>query len=301
VGGEGAGGYVQDMSVDLGRVGIWSSIRLWRDEAENKEAAAELDELGYGALWLGGAHGDLALVEALLDASSRLVLATGIVNVWVYDAADVAAARARVVAAHPDRFLLGLGIGHAVSTEAAGMRYEKPYEKLVAYLDALDASPHPVPMDEMALAALGPRVLRLAADRTAGAHPYLVPPEHTQRAREVMGPDALLAPDQKVVLETDPDRARAVARQGLAIYLRLPNYTNNLKRLGFTDEDLVEPGSDRLVDALIVWGDVDTIVGRVRAHLDAGADHVCIQALSDTPGMLPRAAWRALAPALRGL
>jgi probable F420-dependent oxidoreductase len=282
-------------------VGIWSSIRLWRDEAENKEAAAELDELGYGALWLGGAHGDLALVQALLDASSRLALATGIVNVWVYDAADVAAARARVVAAHPGRFLLGLGIGHAVSTEAAGMRYEKPYEKLVAYLDALAASPNPVPEDEMALAALGPRVLRLAADRTAGAHPYLVPPEHTQRAREVIGPDALLAPDQKVVLETDPDRARAIARQGLAIYLRLPNYTNNLKRLGFTDEDMVEPGSDRLVDALIVWGDVDTIVARVRAHLDAGADHVCIQALSDTPGALPRAAWRELAPALRGL
>jgi probable F420-dependent oxidoreductase len=289
------------MSVELGRVGIWASSRQWRDDGENKEAVAELDELGYGALWIGGAHGDLALNEALLDASPRLALATGIVNIWMYEPPDVAAATAGVTASHPGRFLLGIGAGHAVSTEAAGMRYEKPYEKLVAYLDGLDAAPTPVPHDELAIAALGPRVLRLAADRTAGAHPYLVPPEHTRMARDVMGPGALLAPEQKVVLEADPERARAIARKGLAIYLRLPNYTNNLKRLGFTDDDIAEPGSDRLVDALIVWGDVDTIVGRVRAHLDAGADHVCIQALTDDFGALPRTTWRELAPALRGL
>jgi probable F420-dependent oxidoreductase len=289
------------MSVELGRVGIWSSSRQWRDEGENKEAAAELDELGYGALWLGAAHGDLALVQSLLDATPRLALATGIVNVWMYPPADVAEARARVAAAHPGRFLLGLGIGHAVSTEAAGMQYEKPYQKLVDYLDGVATSAHPVPKDDMALAALGPRVLKLAAERTAGAHPYLVPPEHTRMAREVLGPGPLLAPDQKVVLETDAERARTIGRQGLAIYLRLPNYTNNLKRLGFTDDDIAEPGSDRLVDALIAWGDLDTIAARVRAHLDAGATHVCVQALTDTPGALPRAAWRELAPAVRGL
>jgi probable F420-dependent oxidoreductase len=289
------------MSVDLGRVGIWSSSRQWRDDGENKEAVAELDELGYGALWIGGAHGDLVLIEALLDASPRLALATGIVNVWMYAPGDVAAATARVEAAHPGRFLLGIGAGHAVSTEAAGQRYERPYDKIVEYLDGLEASAHPLPKDRMALAALGPRVLRLASARTAGAHPYLVPPEHSRQAREVMGPDALLAPEQKVVLETDPDRARAIARQNLAIYLRLPNYTNNLKRLGFSAEDIDEPGSDHLVDALIAWGDVDTIVGRVRAHLDAGADHVCIQALTDNPGAMPRAAWRELAGAVREL
>jgi probable F420-dependent oxidoreductase len=180
------------------------------------------------------------------------------------------------------------------------MRYEKPYDKVVEYLDELAASAQPVPKDDMALAALGPRVLKLAAERTAGAHPYLVSPEHTRLAREVMGPGALLAPEQKVVLDSDPDRARAVARQNLVIYLRLPNYTNNLKRLGFTDQDIAEPGSDRLVDGLVAWGDVDAIVARVQAHLDAGADHVCIQALSDTPAP-PRAAWRELAPAVRGL
>ena len=289
------------MSVEVGRVGIWSSSRQWRDEGESKEAAAELDELGYGALWLGGPNGDLALVQQLLDAAPRMAVATGIVNVWMYPAADVAEARARVVAAHPGRFLLGVGAGHAVSTEAAGMRYEKPYEKVASYLDELGAAASPVPKDEMALAALGPRVLRLAAQRTAGAHPYLVPPEHTQFARQTMGPGALLAPEQKVVLESDPERARAIARQGLAIYLKLPNYTNNLKRFGFTDDDIAEPGSDRLVDGVIAWGDLDAVVGRVRAHLDAGADHVCIQALTDAPGALPRAAWRELAPAVRGL
>src|SRR5262249_21779168 len=173
-----------------------------------------------------------------------------------------------------------------------------PYDKLVEYLDGLDAAPHPVSKDNRALAALGPRVLRLAAARTAGAHPYLVSPEHTQLARQVMGPDALLAPEQKVLLETDPEKARALGRKALAIYLRLPNYTNNLKRLGFTLDDLTEPGSDRLVDALVAWGDVETVVGRVRAHLDAGADHVCIQALSDDFGALPWSSWRELAGAV---
>jgi probable F420-dependent oxidoreductase len=288
------------MSVELGRVGIWSSTRQWRDEGENKETAAELDELGYGALWIGGANGDLVLIQSLLDAAPRMALATGIVNVWMYPPADVAEARARVVAAHTGRFLLGLGAGHAVSTEAAGMRYEKPYDKVVEYLDGLAASAHPVPKDDMALAALGPRVLKLAAERTAGAHPYLVSPEHTRLAREVMGAGALLAPEQKVALETDPERARALARQNLAIYLRLPNYTNNLKRLGFADDDIAEPGSDRLVDAVVAWGDLDAIAARVQAHLDAGADHVCIQALADTPAP-PRAAWRELAPAVLGV
>jgi probable F420-dependent oxidoreductase len=286
------------MSIEIGRVGIWSSYRQWGDDGKNAEAAAELDELGYGALWLGGAHGDLALVESLLAATPRLALATGIVNIWLYEPDMVAASTDRVNHAHPGRLLLGLGAGHAPSTEASGQTYEKPYSKLVSYLDGLDAAPTPDPKDQLALAALGPRVHTLAADRSAGAHPYLVPPEHTASARAVMGAGALLAPEQKVVLETDPARARELGRKALAIYLKLPNYTNNFLRLGFTPDDIAPPGSDRLVDAVIAWGDLDTVLARVKAHHDAGADHVCIQAITATPGELPRAEWRELAAAL---
>jgi probable F420-dependent oxidoreductase len=288
------------MTVDIGRVGIWSSSRQWRDDKENADAVAELDDLGYGALWLGGASGDLGLVKALLGASKRLPLATGVVNIWMSEPRPVSAVVDSVNHDFPDRFLLGLGVGHAVSTEAAGQRYERPYEKMVEYLDALDATATPIRRDQLVLAALGPRVLRLAAERSAGAHPYLVPPEHTQRAREILGPDRLLAPEQKVLLETDPARAREKARRSLAIYLRLPNYTNNLRRLGFTADDLAEPGSDRLVDALVAWGDVATVVERVKAHHDAGADHVGIQAIGADFGSLPRGEWRELAPTLLG-
>jgi probable F420-dependent oxidoreductase len=294
------------MSLDLRPVGIWASSGLWQASGDELgEAAAELDDLGYGALWLGTASGDLELPERLLAATRRLVVATGIVNIWTDPAPSVAAASARVTAAHPDRFLLGLGSSHAMVVEArTGQRYTRPLARLSSYLDELDALTPPVPHDRLVLAALGPKALQLAARRSAGAHPYLVPPEHSRQAREIMGPDALLAPEQKVVLETDPATARAIARSTLSLYLQLPNYTNNLLRLGFTADDIEGSGSDRLVDALVAWGDVDTVVARVAEHLDAGADHVCIQVLTaatDGRQGLPRQEWRTLAGPLGAL
>lgn len=272
------------MTVDVGRVGVWTSSQLLNTPAA-VEAAAQLDELGYGALWIGSSAGDLRLVADLLQATSRIVVATGIVNVWFEPAGPTAAAYARVSRTYPDRLLLGIGAGHKSTVEATtGQRYERPYEKLISYLDELDTADPPVPVDRRVLAALGPRVLQLARDRTAGAHPYLVTPEHTHRARDILGPGPLLAVEQKVVLETDPDKARTIARTRLTPYLALPNYTRNWLRLGFTEDDVAGSGSDRLVDALVAWGDIDAIVARVAEHHRAGADHVCIQALTDSPG-----------------
>lgn len=286
------------MTVDVKRIGIWTFSGLWPDDpAETAEAAAELEELGYDTVWLGAAAGDLALPARLLSATRRLAVATGIVNVWLGHADDVIPAYQKVWGDHPGRFLLGLGAGHAANVEPTGQRYERPYSKLVEYLDRLDAAAPPVPVENRALAALGPRVLALAGQRTAGAHPYLTTPEHTSDARAVLGPGPLLAPEQKVVLDTDPERARALARTGIQRYLGLPNYANNLRRLGFTDDDLADGGSDHLVDALVAWGDVDVVADRVRAHRDAGADHVCVQVVAGHRG-LPREQWRELAPAL---
>ncbi len=285
------------MTVDVGRVGVWTTSRLLGDEAAI-EATAELEELGYSALWIGAASGDLRLVTDVLAASSRLVVATGIVNVWTDPAGPTAEAYARVAADYPGRILLGIGAGHKASVESTGQRYERPYQKLVTYLDELDAAQPPVPVDGRVLAALGPRVLKLSRDRTAGAHPYLVTPEHTRSAREILGPDALLAPEQKVVLETDPDRARTIVRDALARYLVLPNYTRNWLRLGFTEDDFAGGGSNRLVDAMAVWGDLDAIRARVAEHHQAGADHVCVQALTGE-SEFPLAPLTELAAALR--
>jgi probable F420-dependent oxidoreductase len=274
-----------DGSIDVGRLGIWER----RQESWLREAGAlrELEELGFAAVWLGASPpADLKDAAELLDASSRLVVATGIVNVWDSPPEEVAASVRRLASG---RFLLGVGIGHR---RAVGEAYVRPYDKLVGYLDALDTAG--VPVQARALAALGPRVLRLAAERTAGAHPYLVTPEHTARAREILGAGPLLAPEQKVVLETDPDAARALARRRLGPYLVLENYTNNWRRLGFTDEELAGEGSDRLVDALVAWGDEEAIRSRVAEHHAAGADHVALQVLNpDKRGTLRR-----LAPAL---
>jgi probable F420-dependent oxidoreductase len=284
----------------LGSIGIWSGVLRRGDEAEAADAAAELEALGFGALWIpGGAGGDvLGDARRLMDATERVVVATGILNVWMYDAADVAAGHVALTAAHPGRFLLGLGVSHAPAVERSNQRYTRPYSKMVDYLDQLDAATPPVPRDGMVLAALGPRMLGLSAERTGGAHPYLVPPEHTAIAREALGTGPLLAPEQMVVLDSDPASARQTARQNIARYLELPNYTNNLRALGFTDEDLAPPGSDRLVDAIVAWGDPAAIADRVRAHHDAGADHVCVQVLLPDPAAFPRAEWRAIAPAL---
>ena len=282
-------------------IGIWSGdLRGGGDPGLAAEAAAEVEELGYTALWMPG-FSDGPLVDPILtvlDASTRLVAATGILNLWMRDAARTAAEFAHIQAAHPDRFLLGLGVSHAavVDREQPG-RYQRPLATMRDYLDGLDAATPPIPPGARVLAALGPRMLELARDRAAGAHPYFVTPEHTARARAILG-DGLLAPEQAVLLETDSVRAREIARTHVSVYLRLPNYTNNLLRLGFSDEDVAGAGSDRLVDAIVAWGDADTIRARIQAHRDAGADHVCLQALHADPGTLPLEQWRELASIL---
>jgi probable F420-dependent oxidoreductase len=272
--------------MDIGTLGVWDHASWFGDAA----ALAELERLGYGTVWLGGSPpADLSTTEPVLAASTSLVVATGIVNVWEAEPPVLAAAYRRVVAAHLDRFVLGLGISHA---PLVGDRYVKPYDKLVSYLDGLDEAG--VPVSGRVLAALGPKVLRLARDRTAGAHPYLTTPEHTAQAREILGDGKLLVPEQKVVLLKDPAEARALARQRLEMYLALPNYTNNWLRLGFTESDLADGGSDRLVDALVAWGDEEAIHERVQAHRDAGADQVALQVLNEDKLTV----LRTLAPAL---
>jgi probable F420-dependent oxidoreductase len=288
--------------MELSGTGVWSGALRYGDRAEARDAAAELEALGYSALWVpGGAGGDIfGDTGALLEATERVVVATGILNIWMHEAQDVATGHAALTAAHPDRFLLGLGISHSalVDHDEPG-RYRKPIAVTTAYLDGLDAATPPVPIAERALAALGPRMLELARDRTRGAHPYLANPEHTRYAREILGAGPLLMPEQPVVLETDPATARELARGHFTIYLTLPNYVNNLKRIGFTDEDFADGGSDRLVDGVVAWGDEAAIARRVQDHFDAGADHVCVQVI--TPRgfqQLPREQWRALAPVL---
>ncbi|HEU5472992.1 MAG TPA: LLM class F420-dependent oxidoreductase [Actinophytocola sp.] len=279
------------MAVDIGAVGVWAAPQRWQG-IDLTEAVAELDRLGYGAFWLGGSpSGDLGLAEALLAGSARIPVATGIVNLWDTGTAELAHAFHRVDGNHPGRFVLGIGAGHR---EAAGAG---PYQRLTEFLDGFDE--RGVPAGQRVLAALGPRMLALSAGRAAGAHPYLVPPEHTRRAREILGPGALLAPEQKVLLETDPDRARAVARCAVRPYLALPDYTRNLRRLGYADGDLAGAGSDRLVDDLVAWGDERAVRDRVAEHLRAGADHVAIQVLNAGADRL--AALGRLAPALLDL
>jgi probable F420-dependent oxidoreductase len=281
------------MAIEIGSIGVWSVPRAWQEQ-NLADVVAELERLGYGAFWLGGSPaGDLRQVEQLLAATTTMPVGTSIVNVWSTDPEEVAASYQRVSANHPGRLILGIGAGHP----EAEQRYARPYERLAEFLDVFDT--HNVPIDHRMLAALGPRVLGLAAERAAGALPYLVTPEHTRRAREILGPDRLLAPEQKVVLETDPGPARTIARGSLGMYLQLSNYTNNLRRLGYTEDDVANGGSDRLVDDLVVWGDEEAIRARVDAHHRAGADHVAIQVLN--PGADRLAALRRLAPALIGV
>ncbi|WP_406477389.1 LLM class F420-dependent oxidoreductase [Streptomyces sp. NBC_01615] len=279
----------------VGRYGIWSVGLRSEDpakRAEVAEAAAELEQLGYGAVWLGGSSAAHHSVP-LLEATSRLTVGTSIQSIWQYDAEASAAGFAEVDAAHPGRFVLGLGVSHAKLAD----QYRRPYSALVAYLDALDAAG--VPAERRVLAALGPKTLQLSADRAAGAIPYLVTPEHTAQARAILGEAPLLAPEFKVVPETDPTRARALAREALAMYLSLPNYTNSFLRLGFTEDDLADGGSDRLIDALYAWGDEDRIRDRINAFHEAGADHVAIQVVDGGPrDGLQREAWRRLADLL---
>jgi probable F420-dependent oxidoreductase len=263
----------QAMTIELGKLGVWLTGQNW-----SAELARELENLGYGALWVGGSPaGDLDAVEGLLGATEHVVVATGIVNMWKDDATRVAASYLRVTGRYPGRFLLGLGIGHPEGTEA----YTRPVDKIVSYMDELDKGG--VPASGRVLAALGPKVLRLAAQRTAGAHPYLTTPEHTRYARTLLGPGRLLAPEQKFVLGTGRAEARATGRHTVASYLRLSNYRRNLLRTAWTEADLRDGGSDRLVDALVLHGDASTVAAGVRAHWEAGANHVCVQPLGSEP------------------
>ncbi|MBW0092580.1 LLM class F420-dependent oxidoreductase [Pseudonocardia oceani] len=276
------------MTVALGTYGIWRHAG-----GLTPDLAREIEALGFGAIWIGGSPlGDLDLAESLLDATDGIAVATGIVNMWKTPAQEVAASYHRIEARHPGRFLLGVGIGHPEATSD----YTRPYATIVDYLDALDAAD--VPIGGRALAALGPKVLKLSAERTAGAHPYLTTPEHTREAREILGEGVLLAPEHKVVVDTDPERARATGRPFVhKPYLGLRNYTSNLLRLGWTEEDIADGGSDRLIDALVAHGDAAAVAARLVEHVDAGADHVCAQVL--TEGFAePLPPMRALAEAL---
>jgi probable F420-dependent oxidoreductase len=239
------------------------------------QQAKEIEALGYGAVWVGGSPpAELDWVEPILEATTTLQVATGIVNIWSAAAKPVAESFHRIDKAYPGRFLLGIGVGHP----EAITEYRKPYDALVEYLDQLDD--YGVPANRRVVAALGPRVLKLSAQRSAGAHPYLTTPEHTAQARELIGRSAFLAPEHKVVLTTDADKARSVGRKALDIYFNLANYRNSWKRLGFSEDEVDRPGSDRLVDAMVAYGTTDAIAARLTEHLDAGADHVAVQVLT---------------------
>ena len=271
------------------------------DMAQVAPAATELEALGYSALWIPDVGGDLFTpLDILLGATTDATIATGILNVWMHTPDEAASQHARLTAAHGLRYLCGIGISHRPFIDHVNEpgTYTKPIETMANYLDGLDAAATPLAVNDRVIAALGPKMLELARTRTAGTHPYLVTPELTAKARAGIGADGLVASEQGVVLETDPTTAREIARMHLATYLGLPNYSNNWKRQGFTDDDIANGGSDRLVDALVVWGDEATIAARVQAHRDAGADHVCIQVLTSDPRALPVDEWRTLAPAL---
>ncbi|ANS65492.1 hypothetical protein SLINC_3268 [Streptomyces lincolnensis] len=279
----------------VGRYGIWSAALRADDPSrsgELAEAVAELEELGYGAVWLGG-NTSARDAAPLIEATSRIVVGTSIQSIWEHEPAATAASFADLDSAHPGRFALGLGVSHAKLAE----QYRRPYSALVSYLDALDEADHPA--DRRLLAALGPKTIDLARDRAAGSIPYLVTADHTATSRERLGDAPLLAPELKVVLEADPARARTLARDYLAMYLALPNYTNNFLRNGFTEDDVANGGSDRLVDAVFAWGDETRIRTRVEEFHKAGADHVALQIVDGgTRTSLPREAWRKLASLL---
>jgi len=270
----------------LGQIGIWRM-----HHQGHVDVVQQIEALGFPALWVGGSP-SLAQVRPFLERSSTLTVATGIVNVWKHDPPDLAAEHARLRQEFPGRFLLGIGVGHPEATRD----YRRPLAKMREFFDGLDAADPPVAQDERLAAALGPKMLELAARRSLGTHPYFTTPEHTRFARERVGPDALVAPELAVVLERDETAARATARDYAKGYLRRRNYANNLLRFGFTDRDVAEGGSDRLIDAVIPHGSPEQIAEAVRAHLDAGADHVCLQPLGHGPA--PLEDYRALAGAL---
>ena len=290
----------------LGRVGLWTRHLDIQPAERVRATIAELEAHGWGALWSWEVFGREALTNAglLLCASRQMAVGTGIANIWARDPVAMAAAQRTLAEAYPGRFVLGMGVSHGPIVDARGHRYERPLEKMRGYLDAMDAAPWQGPplVEEPArvLAALGPRMLELAAERAAGALLYNNPPEATAAARSTLGPGPLLGVEQAVVVEDDPEAARRVGREFIAFYLTLPNYVRAWERAGFGPEDHADGGSDRMVDAVVACGSPEAIAERVRAHLDAGADHVCLQVLESDPNALPLAGWRALAPALLG-
>jgi probable F420-dependent oxidoreductase len=293
--------------MNVGELGIWTSQFDFQPAAKLRKAAADLEKLGFGAIWFPESVGREAFTHAglILGATKRIVVATGIANIYARDPVTAATAQKSLAEAYPGRFLLGLGVSHIPLVEQVrGHTYGKPVAAMRAYLDRMDQAPYRAVMPSVKparlLAALGPRMLQLAAERADGAHSYFVTPEHTAEARKILGNDRFLAVEQAVVLENDASRAREIARAHTSFYLRLPNYVNNLRRLGFSDEDFGDGGSDRLVDAIVAWGDVAATMDRVRAHQAAGADHVCIQVLPPEPQALPVAEWREIAAALLG-
>ncbi len=282
--------------MELGRYGIWTAT-LWEvDLATLRSAASSIEGLGFGAVWIPSSQDIFERCREMLSVTDRLTVATGIASIWHHEPAEIVDAYHALAATYPGRFLLGLGVSHALSVNPAGVhQYQRPIARLRAYLDAFDASPSPLPVSGRVLAALGPRMLALARGRTAGAHPYLVTPEHTREAREILGPERTLAVEQAVVLEAEPTRARSLARAHLAYYAARENYLNSWRRLGFTDEDFAGGCSDRLVDGLVAWGDDATVRARLEAHLAAGANHVCVQVIEEDQSAVPIEGWKRLA------
>jgi probable F420-dependent oxidoreductase len=284
--------------MQLGKLGAWCFLDAMSG-ADAADAAVRIEKLGYGALWIPEAVGREVFASAawLLAATSRLVVASGIANIYARDAMTMAAGAKTLAEQSSGRFLLGIGVSHRPLVQGLrGHEWSRPYSFMRDYLDSMDRAPYSAfPPGESApivIGALHPKMLKLAATRTRGVHPYLVPPEHTAFAREIVGPDAWICTEQKVLLQTDAAKARSVARQALAVYLGLPNYRRSLRRFGYDDGDFANMGSDRLVDAVVAWGDEEAIESRIRAHLDAGASHVCLQPLH--PDGLPLPDWRVL-------
>jgi probable F420-dependent oxidoreductase len=292
--------------MNLGKLGIWTAQLDFAPTAVARETVRDLEELGYGAIWVGENIGREPIAQSvlLLSATKRITVATGVANIWARDPLAMAAAHRTIAEAYPDRFVLGLGVSHRHLVEKIrGQTYHQPLQRMRDYLTDMDrlaeryraAPPTATPR---LLAALGPRMLHLAAEHADGAHTYFVPPEHTATAREILGPDKTLAVEQAVVLETNPDKARAIARTHTRRYMPLPNYTRNLQRLGFAPDDFDNQGSDRLADAIVTWGNLDAIAQRLNDHWSAGADHICIQVIPTTDRDLPTQAWKELAALL---
>jgi probable F420-dependent oxidoreductase len=292
-------------TIDLGRVGIWTGVLDAVSSREAQQRAVELEELGFTTLWIPETVGRDPFVTAtlLLAATSTLKVATGIANIYARDALTMANTQRSLEEAFPGRFLLGLGVSHEHLVDRVRHHdYSRPYSKMAHYLEDMDSAIFravgPADRPPTVLAALGPKMLKLAAEHADGAHPYFVPPEHTALAREILGPDPILAPEQMVVLDTDRTRGLETARAGMKVYTRLPNYMNNLKQFGFSDDDVADGGSERLVDAIVVIGDVDAALARIQAHFDAGATHVCAQLFAADGATVPDGAWRELAAGL---